>query len=161
MWSALNTAANEWASSVLSVTSAVPPTPSAIQEKARQLIGHVTIMDVNRYASYVGQFLRANQRLHQLEPGQQITGDAIWVPPWATTVGNPAVPTRYRIRVQRSITVYGFRPIQRVEWSTYEITSPLTNVADALQQANTLFSMADYNARAKINQVLDYSIEAV
>ena len=161
MWSSLRTAATDWATSVLSVTSSMPPTQADIAAKVDQLIGHVTVQDVNRYAQHVGAFLRAKQRLHQIPYGGQITGDAVWVPPWAQTVGNPAVPTRYRIRVQRAITVYGFKPIQRVEWATYEITAPLTSAQDALQQANTLFSAADYNARAQINQVLDYSIEAV
>jgi hypothetical protein len=161
MWSTLRTAASDWAQGVLSVTSAVPPTAEQISAKAAQLIGHVTIQDVNRYSKTVGEFMRAKQNLTNLGTDYQITGDAIFSPPWARTAGNPAIPTRYRIRVQRSIMVRGFTQIQRTEWATYEITGPLTNVADALQQANTLFSQADYNARASINDILDYSIEII
>lgn len=161
MWSSLRTAATEWATSVLAVTSTGPPSEADIAAKAHQLIGHVTVQDMNRYAKTVGEFLKSRRNLAALGSDLQITGDAIFQPPWATTVGNPAVPTRYRIRVLRSITVRGFTQIQRQEWATYEISAPLTNVADALQQANTLFAQADYNARASINDILDYTIEAV
>ena len=161
MWSSLRTAATDWATGVLSVTSAEPPTPDAVAAKVHQLIGHVTIQDMNRYTAKVGEYLRAKSNLAQLGESNQITGAEIFTPPWATTANNPAIPTRYRIRVLRSITVRGFTHIQREEWATYEITSPLTSVGDALQQANTLFSMADYNARASINEILDYSIEVV
>lgn len=161
MWSSLKTAANDWAKGVLSVTSAVPPTDEQITATAHQLIGHVTIQDMNRYAQTVGEFLRAKQNLQELGTDYQITGDAIFSPPWSKTADNPAIPTRYRIRVLRSITVRGFTHIQRNEWATYELSGPLTNVADALQQANTLFSQADYNSRASINEILDYQIETV
>ena len=161
MWSSLRTAATNWATGVLSVTSAYPPTPDEVAAKVHQLIGHVTIQDMNRYAATVGEYLRAKNNLRQLGDTNQITGNEIFVPPWSTTAANPAIPTRYRIRVLRSITVRGFTHTQRNEWATYEITSPLTNVADALQQANTLFSQADYNSRASINEILDYSIEVV
>ena len=161
MWSALHDAANSWASGVLSITSPTPPSAEEIQAKASQLIGNVTVQDMNRYSKTVGEFLRAKQNLQSLDPTSQIGGESIFNPPWATTTGNPAVPTRYRIRVLRSITVRGFTQIQRQEWATYEITSPITSVADALAQANTLFGQADYNARASINEILDYTIEAV
>jgi len=161
MWESLRSGAESWATSVLSITSPTPPTEAEIALQAHSLIGHVTIMDVNRYAKTVGEFLAAKQNLQQLDPADQIPGNAIFHAPWATTVGNPAVPTRYRIRVLRSITVSGFTQIQRNEWATYEISSPLTSTADALQQANTLFAQSDYNARAQINDVLDYVIEAV
>jgi hypothetical protein len=161
MWNALRQGANSWAASVLNVTNPTPPTDAAIAAKAQELIGHVTIQDMNRYTSLAGEYLRAKQNLHQLGTDLQINGNAIFSPPWATTVGNPAVPTRYRIRVLRDITVRGFTSIQRNEWSTYEISGPLTNVADALNQANTLFSQSDYNSRASINAILDYTIEAI
>lgn len=161
MWDALHSGAEAWASSVLSITSPTVPTDAEIALQAQSLIGHVTIMDMNRYSSLVGQYLSAKQNLQTLQVGEQITGAAIFTPPWNTTADNPAIPTRYRIRVLRDITVRGFTHINRQEWSTYEITSPLTNLDDALSQANTLFAQADYNARADINAVLDYSIEAV
>jgi len=161
MWNGLRSGAYSWAEGVLNITSAEPPTPEQITAKAQQLIGHVTIQDMNRYTKLAGEYLRAKQNLQTLDPGQQITGNSIFVPPWNNTADNPAVPTRYRIRVLRSITVRGFTQIERNEWSTYEITSPLTNIEDALNQANTLFAQTDYNSRASINEVLDYTIEAI
>lgn len=161
MWGALHDAARSWAEGVLRVTQAATPTAEQIDAAARGLIGRVTIQDMNRYSALAGEYLRARQNLQQLGETSQIEGTAIFQPPWSTTTGNPAVPTRYRIRVLRSITVRGFTQIQREEWATYEISSPLTTVADALNQANQLFAQADYNSRASINQVLDYSIETV
>lgn len=161
MWQSLREGAYSWAQGVLSITSATPPTEAEIQAKGQELIGHVTVMDMNRYVSKVGEYLRAKANLQLMDPEHQITAASIFTPPWAQTVGNDAVPTRYRIRVLRSITVRGFTRIERQEWSTYEITSPITSLADALTQANTLFSQSDYNARAEINEVLDYSIEAI
>ena len=161
MWSSLRTAAENWAQGVLSVTSAVPPTAEEISATARQLIGHVTIQDMNRYSKTVGEFLRAKQNLKAGGHDNQITGDSIFNPPWSKTGLNPAVPTRYRIRVQRSLTFRGFTHVPRVEWATYEISGPLTSAADALDQANTLFSQADYNSRVSINGILDYSIEVI
>jgi hypothetical protein len=161
MWRGLREGAYSWAEGVLSVTSSTPPTPEEIQARADEFIGHVTIQDMNRYSQLAGEYLRARQNLQQLGEGGQITGDAIFSPPWSKTVGNPAVPTRYRLRVQREIEVRGFTRITRTEWATYEFSGPITSIADLLNQANTLFAQADYNARASINQILDYSIETV
>lgn len=161
MWNALKSGAYDWAQSVLNVTSPTPPTEEEIQDAANGLISHVTVTDMNRYASLAGQSIRAQNVLASLQPGEQITGNAIFSPPWAQTADNPAVPTRYRIRVLRDITVHGFTAINRQEWSTYELGGTLTTVQDALDSANQLFTQADYNARADINQVLSYNIEVV
>jgi hypothetical protein len=81
--------------------------------------------------------------------------------PWSTTASNPAIPTRYRLRVLRDITYKGFTAINRQEWATYELGGVLTTVGDALTTADALFNQADYNSRASINSTLDYSIETV
>lgn len=161
MWNALKTGAYQWAQSVLSVTSDNPPTPGEIQDAADGLISHVTILDMNRYASLAGQYLAAKNNLAALAPGDQIPGTAIFNPPWANTADNPAIPTRYRIRVLRDITVHGFTAIERQEWRTYELGGTLTSIEDALATADQLFSQADYNSRASINQTVDYVIETV
>jgi hypothetical protein len=161
MWSALKEGAYNYAASVLNVTSATTPSDAEIQAAAQQLIGHVTITDMNRYSALAGQYLSAKANLQAIAQNQQIEGNMIFSPPWATTVGNPAVPTRYRIRVLRDITVFGFTQIQRQEWSSYELGGVLTTTGDALGLADQLFNQADYNARAQINSILDYSIETV
>lgn len=160
MWQSLREGAYSWAESILSVTSATVPTEAEIQAKGQELIGHVTIMDMNRYTKLAGEFLRARENLQSLGANDQITGNAVFTPPWSQTAGNPAVPTRYRIRVLRSLTYRGIN-VSTEKWSTYEITSPLTSTADALDQANALFAGADYNRSAGINAILDYSIEAI
>ncbi len=160
MWQSLREGAYSWAESILSVTSATVPTEAEIQAKGQELIGHVTVMDMNRYTKLAGEFLRARENLQSLGANDQITGNAVFTPPWSQTAGNPAVPTRYRIRVLRSLTYRGIN-VSTEKWSTYEITSPLTSTADALDQANALFAGADYNRSAGINAILDYSIEAI
>ena len=160
MWQSLREGAYSWAESILSVTSATVPTEAEIQAKGQELIGHVTIMDMNRYTKLAGEFLRARENLQSLGANDQITGNAVFTPPWSQTAGNPAVPTRYRIRVKRSLTYRGIN-VTTEKWSTYEITSPITSIADALDQANALFAGADYNRSAGINAILDYSIEAI
>jgi hypothetical protein len=161
MWNALREGAYNYAASVLNVTSASEPTNEEIQAAAQQLIGHVTITDMNRYSALAGQYLSAKANLQAAAQNQQIEGNMIFSPPWSTTTANPAVPTRYRIRVLRDITVFGFTQIQRNEWSTYELGGVLTTPGDALAMADQLFNQADYNSRARINQILDYSIETV
>jgi hypothetical protein len=161
MWNALRDAADSQAQAVLNVTSATPPTEQEIQDAAGNLIGHVTIQDMNRYSQLAGQYLASKANLQAAGQAAQIEGSGIFNAPWSTTQANPAIPTRYRLRVLRDITVAGFSPIQRQEWATYELGGVLTTVGDALTTADALFNQADYNSRASINSVLDYSIETV
>ncbi len=160
MWQSLREGAYSWAAGHLNITSATVPTEAEIQAKAQELIGHVTIMDMNKAVAQVGEWMRAKQNLQQLSPTDQIDAKAIWVPKWNDTADNPAIPTRYRIRVLRSISYRGIGTGAE-KWAEYEITSPLTNINDALDQANTLFSRANYNRSASINAILDYEIIAI
>jgi hypothetical protein len=161
MWGALRDGAYNWAQNALEMTSATPPTPQEVQAAADNYIGHVTIMDMNRYVKMAGEFLSARDRLMSLDPGDQITGTEIFRPEWAKTTNNPAVPERYRIRVLRNITVSGFTQIEREEWGEYEISGPLTSVEDALRQADQLWGQGGSSFRAKINYVVSYDIRAV
>lgn len=161
VWSNLRSAANDWARGVLSVTAGSNVTEQQIAETAQGLIGHVTILDVNRYRALAGQAVRAKQALQAFGPNDQIDARGIFVAPWNTTADNPAVPTRYRLRVQRSITVHGFTDIVREEWASYDLGISVTSVSDALARANSAFNTADYNRTADINEILDYSLEAV
>ncbi len=161
MWGGLRQGAYDYAQSVLNVTSASEPTATEIRAAADQMLSHVTIMDMNRYTQLAGQFLRAKENLFNAAPYAQIDGSMIFDPPWATTSDNPAVPTRYRIRVLRTLTVHGFTTITRNEWATYELAGPLTSIQDALNYANTLFNQADYNKTADIFSVNQYTLETV
>jgi hypothetical protein len=161
MWDALKDAAYNQAYSTLVITSPTFPTQDEVDQAAANLIGHVTIQDMNRYSALAGQYLSAKANLAALGRDNQITGQEIFNPPWSTTSSSPAIPTRYRIRVLRDITVSGFQAINRQEWATYELGGVLTNVGTALDTADQLFNQADYNSRASINSILDYSIETV
>lgn len=161
MWSALRQGAYDWAEGVLGVTSANPPTPESIQARADQLIGHVTIQDMNRYSKLAGEFLRAKDNLKATPRDSQINGSAIFTAPWATTVGNPAVPTRYRLRVLRSLTLHGLSDTPELQWASYDLTGPITTINDAMTQADTMFAQADYSSNLTINGVLDFHIEAI
>jgi hypothetical protein len=161
MWQSIQSGALSWAEGVLNITSPTPPTQQEIAATAQQLIGHITILDVNRYTKLAGEYLSAKSNLANQGLEQQILGQSIFTPPWSTTAGNPAVPDRFRIRVLRDITVRGFTAINRQEWATYELAGPLGTAGDALTYANSLFTAADYNSRASINSILDYAIEQV
>lgn len=161
MWDALRSGAEAWASGVLNITSPGVPTQAEIEAQAQQLIGHVTVQDMNRYTQLAGQFITAKNNLAAQGLEEQILGTSIFTPPWSTTAANPAVPDRFRIRVLRDITVKGFTAINRQEWATYELAGELTTAGAALAYADQLFNQADYNARASINSTLQYSIERV
>ena len=161
IWGGLRQGAYDYAESVLNVTSPSSPSVADIRAAADSMLSHVTILDVNRYTQLAGQFLRAKQNLMDASPYEQITGGMIFDPPWATTSTNPAIPTRYRIRVNRSLIVHGFTTIERDEWATYELAGPLTSVEDAINYANTLFNQAAYNKTADIASVNQYTLETV
>lgn len=161
MWQAFNDAAYSNAESILNVTSPTPPTVEDIQALADKYTQHVTIMDMNRYSNLAGQYLSAKANLQAAGQAAQIEGTMIFNAPWSTTADNPAIPTLYRLRVLRDITVQGFTAINRQEWATYDLGGVLTTAGDAINMANVLFNQADYNSRASINSVLDYSIETV
>lgn len=160
MWQALREGAYTAAQNYLNMVSPTVPTEEEIQDKGQELIGHVTIMDMNKYTQIAGEALRAKASLQSQSADEQILGESIWTPPWSRTAGNPAIPTRYQLRVLRSITYRGIN-VTEEKWSTYEITSPLTTVQDALDQADALFHRARYNNSAGINAILDYSITAI
>ena len=127
-----------------------------------------TATDRQRHRAGHEPLRRTGRQLPDREAGlqaqgldEQILGRNVFTPPWSTTAGNPAVPDRYRIRVLRDITVQGFTAINRQEWATYELAGQLGTAGAAIDYANQLFTQADYNSRATINAVLDYSIEQV
>lgn len=161
IWDAVHQAAESWVAGVLGTTQTSPPTEAEIALRASSLLSNVTIQDVNYWNQQAGNYLRAQQALMGQEQDAQITGAGVFSSPWATTESNPAVPTRYQIRVLRDLTFHGFTSVNRQEWATYELTGPLTSVQDALDQADALFSQAKYNNRMTINETLQYSIVTV
>jgi hypothetical protein len=121
----------------------------------------VGIQAVNTYRGIAGQWRGAKQVLHGLDDDEQIPAAAIFSPPWATT-SSGAVPNRYRIRVE-----WEFNPDigdSYTQWSNYELTGPLTSVADALAQAAQMKGRnpkSDDPGGAQGPYVNDYELEQI
>lgn len=161
VWQTIRDNADAVSAQTLSITLGRDPTGDEIADASKLFLKGVGIQQVNQARQYAGQIVEAHGALSNADPNEQITADMIAIPPWSITANNSAVQTQYRISVQRSITVRGFTRIEREEWASYNLSGPITSVADALNQANSLFASADYNRSVDINQILDYSIEAI
>ena len=161
VWSSLRSAATDWATSVVSVTAGAAGYDEAVSTAAQTLLQGVTIQDVNTYRAIAGAAVRAKNNLQSAAGTEQIVGTSIFQAPWSVTGDNPAIPTRYRLRVLRNITVKGFTQVERNEWASYDLGINITSVDDAIKMANDAFNREDYNKTASINSVLDYSLEVV
>jgi len=161
VWQTLRDAASNAASGSLSIQLGRQPTDQEVADTAAGILRGVTVQDVSRARGAAGQMASAHAALISHDPTAQITGDMIAVPPWSKTADAAGVRTQYRIRVNRSITVRGFTQITKEEWAAYNLSGPITTVADALAQANAMFVGADYNRATSINDILDYTIETV
>lgn len=161
VWGAIRDAAGGIAAQVLGTTLGREPTEQEVLDQVGKLLGGISATDVSQARGAAGAMVSAHSNLINGDPNAQIESSQIARAPWSTTTNVAGVSEQYRIRVQRSITVKGFTSIDRVEWSTYNLSGPLTSIADAVSQANNLFNGSAYNKTASINQVLDYVIEAV
>lgn len=94
----------------------------------------IGIQQVNTYRALAGSWKSAADHVQGIDPRDQITARDIFVPPWAKTA-TAGVPDEYRVRVEWTITpTVGD---SYTKWSSYQVTSPLTNIADVIQQATT------------------------
>lgn len=161
VWGAVRNAAGNIASQVLGTTLGREPTDEEVSNTAATLLRGITATDVSQARGAAGQMVTAHNNLANADPNAQIEASMIARAPWSVTSNVAGVSEQYRIRVQRSITVKGFTEIQRDEWSTYNLSGPLTNPADALSSANAAWNGKDYNKTARIDGILDYVIEAI
>lgn len=161
VWDAVYTAAEGQAFSTLSTTLGREPTADELQNAVNTTLAGVGAVQVSQARSAASQMVSAYSNLHALSDTDQVLGNAIARPPWAITTNVVGVAEQYRIRVQRTIEVRGFQVITRSEWNTYNLSGPITSVADALNQANNLWGQNPYNVRASIVSVDDYVIESV
>lgn len=162
VWDDLRTNAADLAQSTLSLTLGREPTESEVATGAANLLRGVDAIKVGYARQFAGQMVSAHGELTAHDPDQQIEYGMIARPPWAITVNAYGVREQYRIRVNREITFHGVAgDVVRQEWASYSLTGPLTTINDALSQADSMFTGADYNRRTSINQTLDYTIEAV
>jgi hypothetical protein len=161
VWQTIRDSADLASSATLSITLGREPTGAEIADASAYLLQGVGIQQVNGARAVAGQMVSAHAALTAADPDSLISANMVGVPPWSITANAAGVQRQYRISVQRDITVHGFTAITRQEWASYNLSGPITSVADALNQANTLFGNADYNRNVDINQILDYSIETV
>lgn len=161
VWQTIRNSADEASAATLSIALGRQPTGEEIADASASLLSGVGILQVNAARAAAGQLVSAHAALTSADPSAQISADMVGIPPWSITANAGGVRTQYSIHVQREIVVHGFTDITRQEWATYNLSGPITSVADALNQANSLFGNADYNRNVDINQILDYSIEAV
>lgn len=121
----------------------------------------VGIQQVNTYRALAGQWLGAKQNLHASDEVSQVTSGEIFRPPWAQTA-DPAVPDRYRVRVNWQVTPAAGDVF--TSWASYELTAPVTSIADALEQAGQLVAKqptSEMPPGAAVTGVEDYEIEQV
>ena len=161
IWSSLRQAAANWYYQSLGIT---PPESAAQLEStgASILSGQgVSAQGVNTYRQVAGNWLRAKENLQALNPEDQIPGEAIFTPPWAQTAA-AGVPDRYRIRVNWNWTTDSGE--QTNQWSTYELSGPISSTANSLQQAYSLATGNDcWVALSNLStpEVADYEIEQI
>jgi hypothetical protein len=147
VWSTLRQAAGAW----------------QFQAAGREILSQagVGIQQVNTYRGLAGQWLAAKQRLQAADGDSQIVANQIFKPPWATTIDG-AVPDRFRLRVAWQITPTAGDVFTK--WSTYELTTPLTTINDALAAAGDKAAGDKYLALLSgdsLPTVSDYEIEQV
>ena len=161
IWSSLRQAAANWYYQSLGIT---PPESAAQLEStgASILSGQgVSVQGVNTYRQVAGNWLRAKENLQALNPEDQIPGEAIFTPPWAQTTA-AGVPDRYRIRVNWNWTTDSGE--QTNQWSTYELSGPISSTANSLKQAYSLATGNDcWVALSNLStpEVADYEIEQI
>ena len=161
IWSSLRQAAANWYYQSLGIT---PPESAAQLEStgASVLSGQgVSVQGVNTYRQVAGNWLRAKENLQALNPEDQIPGEAIFTPPWAQTAA-AGVPDRYRIRVNWNWTTDSGE--QTNQWSTYELSGPISSTANSLKQAYSLATGNDcWVALSNLStpEVADYEIEQI
>lgn len=161
VWQSLRDAASSWAQSYLGITTGQSPTPDQVAAEAKTLLSHIDVAQVSTMRGIAGQQVEAMRQLMAADPEAQITGRQVFQAPWSQASKSPYLSPNYRIRVQWDLLHQGFAPVELSEWATYELTGPLTSVADALRQARSAFSAASYNVRTRITGVAAYSIETV
>ena len=161
LWSSLRQAAANWYYQSLGIT---PPESAAQLEStgASILSGQgVSVQGVNTYRQVAGNWLRAKENLQALNPEDQIPGEAIFTPPWAQTTAAGG-PDRYRIRVNWNWTTDSGE--QTNQWSTYELSGPISSTANSLKQAYSLATGNDcWVALSNLStpEVADYEIEQI
>ena len=161
IWSSLRQAAANW----WYATNGLPPSASlsVMESTGASILSEqgVTIFNVNTYRQVAGSWAQAKANLLALNPADQITGEAIFTPPWSRTA-DALVPDRYRIRVQWTWSPEGQAPTS--QWASYELTGPISSLNNALGQATQLAQRSLYWVQltnTSTPEATDYEIEQI
>lgn len=161
VWSGLRTAAATWAWQT-SGQGELPDQATLEAQGADILRAQgVGIQEVNAYRSVANQWRTAKENLQGLDAGEQITGQAIFTPPWAQTSEAATLP-RYRVRVNWEVS-----PSQGdafTTWGSYETSDVLTSLSDLLDQAGQLAGKKPTSGiplGAMVTGVRDYELEQI
>jgi len=161
VWQAIRDAADNTAESVLNVTLGRTPTDDEVTSYASNILSGIDAASVSQARGAAGQMVTAHENLINTPIDDQIDASAIARPPWAITTNNPVVQEQYRIRINWNVETTRIGTHVTNEWATYNLSGPITSVADALGQAQSIFAGADYNRASQVTEILDYTIEAV
>ena len=161
VWDQLRINAAQWEQQITGQTSG--SSDADLAQRGAEILKQsgVGIAQVNAYRAVAGQWLSAKQTVQSEGGDQQLTARSVFRPPWATTVGGEQ-SDRYRIRVNWQVTPTAGDVFNK--WSTYELTSPLTTIDQALAHAQGKALGDKYlvllSGGAPL-QVTDYEIEQI
>lgn len=161
VWSMLKEAAGTYAYEASGGTET--PTAEQLQATGAQILSDngVTIQTVNTYRSIAGSWRTAKENLQASPTSEQVTARDIFTPPWATTTGGESA-SRYRIRVEWQLT--DTTGALSTQWSTYELTAPITSIDNAIQAATDKMVGDRYIVLLSAGAtptVVDYEIEQI
>lgn len=161
LWSALRVNAATWQWQAQG--GGELPSQAELEATGAEILSQqgVGIQNVNAYRAIAGAARAAHDSLQSLDLNAQLTSKQIFVPPWAKTTSD-AVASRYSIRVLWNVTPAEGEVFSK--WSTYEVTSPLTTMADILDQANALAKTvptSDQIATANQLEAGDYELQQI
>jgi hypothetical protein len=141
IWTSLRINAANWANRFTPDEGAL--SDAELEEQGKGILAQagVNAVTVSTYRGIAGQWLAAKQNLLAADQDTAIAANQIFRPPWAKTA-DPAVPDRYQLRVQYTITPTIGDAFTK--WSTYEVTAPLTTISNILDQANGLVAGDKY-----------------
>lgn len=161
IWQRINDYANAWAASTARAVYGPSVTDAQIADRAQQLMGHVTIMDVNNYRALAGQYERARQVATTQQSNAQFAADSIFVAPWSRLAQTGGAVREYRANVSFSSNIIGRGGRRLEETRAFVIGPTLTTPDDLIAAAKSWYEKLPYNTQINDVQVTDFALEAI